>query len=162
MAGIRTLVISQLLPLLEEDPAHQLHLAKKYEIQDWVRSAAEKLIRRNKPLGEREFEMLDQQIVLKIASVRECCYPVFRDSDNQYGTVYDEDTTINRWEIHQERGEANVDLSTFNFSCPVPPSLAEGEQTVLESDGPRRSGEFYFEKAVFKVSLTRNKVPNPP
>lgn len=160
MARIRTVVISRLLPLLEDDPAHQWNLAKTYEIHDWVRPALERLVRRSKPLQEREFEMLDQETLLEVAAVRERCYPVFRDSDDQwqYAVHTAEDTTINRWEFRQERGEVNVDLSTLDFSCPALLSRAQEEPVALAQDGPWKSGEFYFEKVVFKVSSVRRPV----
>lgn len=158
MARIRTVVIDRLLPLLKDDPAHQWNLAKNYDIHHWVQPAVEKLIRQSKPLQEKEFEMIDKGTLLKVAAVRECCYPVFRDSDvDLYGQI---DNTINRWEIRQERGEGLVDLSTLDLSCPQPPSHTQDEPTSVAQDGPWKSGEFYFEKVVFKVSSIRRIIFN--
>ncbi|KAF9445058.1 hypothetical protein P691DRAFT_735574 [Macrolepiota fuliginosa MF-IS2] len=164
MATVRKTAIKGLLPLLGDDAAHQWKLAKKYDIHDWVQPALEKLVRRNQPLTVKEFESLDQRTLLGVAAVRESCYPVFYDSDRQYGDFrYSENTTIGRWEIREGRGEISVDLESFNFNCPSP-SLQHGINEIVtsEDDGPSKSGEFYFEKVVFKVEDRLYRVPNQP
>lgn len=156
MPTIRKTAIEYLLPLLEDDPAYKWNLSKKYDISDWTRPALEKLVRRNSPLGSREYQMLDRETLLKVAAVRESCYPVFYDSDSRYGNFSSENHTIGHWDIRQERGETIVDLDPFNFDCPSPSLQSElDEYTTSGHDGLRKSGEFYFEKVVFQVSLVR-------
>jgi hypothetical protein len=151
---VRTKAVDGLRPLLVEDPTYQLVLAKKYHIDDWVRPALESLIRRSPPLGNREFEMLDQEILLKIAALRERCYPVFRDSDNRYGASYQEDTTIGHWDVLQERGDVSINLDHVNFTVsPSPDFRTVSEGATSQGEGDQRDGEFYFEKIVFKVKV---------
>ncbi|KAF9443656.1 hypothetical protein P691DRAFT_797152 [Macrolepiota fuliginosa MF-IS2] len=163
MIRVREIAIERLVPLLKDDPAHQWDLAKKYEIQDWVRPALERLIRRSLPLSNREVEMLDQETLLKLAAARESCYPVLRDSDpSRYGYINGEDTAIGHWVIRQERGQINVNLDTITFNCPISLKDNEDQPFTLAIDGPRRNGEFYIEKVVFQVEDDLYKVPNQP
>jgi len=128
-----------------------------------VQPALEKLVRRNQPLTTKEFESLDQRTLLGVAAVRESCYPVFYDSDRQYGTYSNENTTIGRWEVREERGEISVDLDSFSFDCPSPSLRHEISEIMTSEDGgPSKSGEFYFEKVVFKVEDRFYRVPNQP
>ncbi|KAF9442816.1 hypothetical protein P691DRAFT_680769, partial [Macrolepiota fuliginosa MF-IS2] len=160
---IRKMAIERLAPLFKDDPTHKLHLAMKYDVSNWLRPALDTLVRRNPPLGTRELQILGQDTLLKIAALRECCYPVFHDTDIRYNSPFAQNYTIDRWDILPERGEIMINLDPSHFYCPPPASWRGQEDTVSESSGPCKSGEFFFEKVVFKVGLDRfYKVSNQP
>ncbi|KAF9447811.1 hypothetical protein P691DRAFT_730852 [Macrolepiota fuliginosa MF-IS2] len=163
MTRMRKMAIEQLAPLFNDDPAHKWNLAKKYGIHDWVRPALERLIRRGSSLGNREFEMLDQETLLKLGAIRESCYPVLRDSDpNRYGSHSGKNTAIDHWDIRQQRGQISVTLNSSIFTCPTPPKHSADQVLVPVTDGPKRNGEFYVEKVVFQVEDNLYKVSNQP
>ena len=148
MSRVRKIAINYLVPYLKDDPAHKWSLAKLYEIQDWIQPALECLVRRDAPLGRREYQLLDQKMVLEIGALRESCCPTLQDTTQNY---FGNDNII-RWEIKQERGQVDVDLSTVEFVCHDPqlfPSLDDNR--IQDDDQRQRNGQFFFEKVVFKV-----------
>ncbi|KAF9446548.1 hypothetical protein P691DRAFT_803840 [Macrolepiota fuliginosa MF-IS2] len=162
MTRVREIAIEHLVPLLDDDPAFKWYLAKKYEIHDWVRPALERLIRRGPSLGNREFEMLDQETLLKLGAARESCYPVLRDTDpNLYGSYTEENTTIGHWDIRQ-RGEINVNLDSIIFTRPTPPEHSAHQVLVPEINDLKRNRFFYIENVVFRVEDNLYKVSNRP
>ncbi|KAF9446547.1 hypothetical protein P691DRAFT_776789 [Macrolepiota fuliginosa MF-IS2] len=163
MIRIRRMANEHLVSLLDDDPAHKWNLANKYGVRGWVLPALKKLVRRNRPLGNREFEMLDQETLLKLGAIRESCYPVLHDSDpGRYGYYDNENTTIGHWDIRQQRGQINVDLDSTIFTCPTPSEHSADPVLVPATDSPKRNGEFYVEKVVFQVEDNLYKVSNQP
>ncbi|KAJ3573832.1 hypothetical protein NP233_g2178 [Leucocoprinus birnbaumii] len=151
MGRVRSTAINHLVPDLEDDPSYRWKLAKQYDIEDWIQPALDKLIRRNESLGLRDLQFLDLDTVLRIAAVRESCYPVFAD-------------TQSGWELKSERGQMSIDLSGVEFICPTPPShnSFDGTNDQEENEGARRNGQFFFEDMVFKVEDELYQVPNRP
>lgn len=148
MSRVRKIAINHLVPYLKDDPAHKWSLAKLYEIQDWIQPALECLVRRDAPLGRREYQLLDQKMVLEIGALRESCCPMLRDTTQSY---FGNDNII-RWEIKQERGQVDVDLSTVEFVCHDPQLFPSLDDNCIQDDDQRqRNGQFFFEKVVFKV-----------
>ena len=148
MNRVKNIAIDHLISYLEDDPAYKWNLAKRYEIQDWIQPALERLIKRNAPLGRREYQLLDQKTILEIGALRELCCPIFR------GYYFDSssDDTIVGWEMIKERGKVNVDLSSVRFVCSNSPQPSSLDESCIQDDDQRqRSGQFFFEKVVFKV-----------
>ena len=149
MSRVKNIAIDHLVPYLEDDPAHQWSLAKLYEIQDWIQPALERLVRRDAPLGRIEYELLDQKTVLEIGALRELCCPTPQRANIFNG---DYDDNIAGWQMIQERGQLNVDLSSVEFVCPNPPQSSSLDESCIQDDDQRqRNGQFFFEKVVFKV-----------
>ena len=148
MSRVKNIAIDHLVLHLEDDPAHKFSLAKLYEIRDWIQPALEQLVRRDAPLGRREYQLLDQKTVLGIGALRELCCPILQDYYHYDGGG----DNIVGWEMIKERGQVNVDLSSVTFDCPNPsqPSSLD-ESCVQEDDQRQRNGQFFFEKVVFKV-----------
>jgi len=151
MSRVKNITIDHLVSYLEDDPAYKWSLAQRYEIQDWIQPALERLIRRNAPLGRREYQLLDQKTVLGIGALRELCRPTFR---GYYHYDSGSDDTIVDWEMIEERGQVNVDLSSVGFVCSNPPQPSSLDESCIQDDNQRqRNGQFFFEKVVFKVHI---------
>jgi len=149
MSGVKNIAIDYLVPYFEDDPAHKWNLAKLYEIWDWIQPALECLVRRDAPLGRREYQLLDQKTALEIGALRELCCPILRKISRHDGSSED---IIVGWEMVEERGKVNVDLSSVEFVCPNPPQPSSLDESCIQDDDQRqRNGQFFFEKVVFKV-----------
>ena len=146
MSGVKNIAIDHLVPFLEDNPAYKWSLAKLYEIRDWIQPALERLVRRDAPLGRREYQLLDQKTVLEIGALRELCCPTIQEFHHGF-----KDTIVS-WSIIQKRGQVNVDLSSVGFICPnIPQPSSLDESCIQDDDQRKRNGQFFFEKVVFKV-----------
>ncbi|KAK2462924.1 hypothetical protein APHAL10511_005122 [Amanita phalloides] len=71
MTEVKTFAIRRMAPLLIESPCLQIHLAKTYDIGEWLLPGLLGLVRRDKVLDEEDVKLVGLSDALKICALRE-------------------------------------------------------------------------------------------
>jgi hypothetical protein len=99
MDDVRDLSISKMTPLLEPKPAHQIALARRFHVDEWLLPAFKRLVYRNDPVDELDTDELGARSALKVAAIREA----FKFIVNTYnGYNYQ---SSSQWNLESGRGE---------------------------------------------------------
>ncbi|EDR07772.1 uncharacterized protein LACBIDRAFT_298314 [Laccaria bicolor S238N-H82] len=101
MDNVRELSISNLTPLLECKPAHQIALARRFHVDEWLLPAFKGLVYRDKPVDELDMDELGARTALKVAAIRE---EFLRLTTTTYRNGYGNQTT-SQWNLESGRGE---------------------------------------------------------
>ncbi|PFH47377.1 hypothetical protein AMATHDRAFT_6818 [Amanita thiersii Skay4041] len=73
MEAIRNLAIKSMQPQLANHPSLKVHLAKHYDVKDWLVPGLVKLVQRKRPLDEDDVQLIGLTDALKVAALREDC-----------------------------------------------------------------------------------------
>lgn len=99
MDNVRELSISKMTPLLESKPAHQIALARRFHVDEWLLPAFKRLVYRQDPMDELDTDELGPRSALKVAAIREA----FKFVVNTYNG-YDYQSS-SQWNLESGRGE---------------------------------------------------------
>ena len=99
MDNVRELSISKMTPLLESKPAHQIALARRFHVDEWLLPAFKRLVYRDDAVDELDTDELGTRSALKVAAIREA----FRLVMNTYNGYSYQSTS--QWNLESGRGE---------------------------------------------------------
>ena len=87
-------------PLLESKPAHQIALARRFHVDEWLLPAFKRLVYRKEPVDELDMHELGARTTLKVAAIREA----FHLTANTYRNGFGNQTTP-QWNLESGRGD---------------------------------------------------------
>ncbi|PFH50452.1 hypothetical protein AMATHDRAFT_145051 [Amanita thiersii Skay4041] len=127
---IVTLAVERMAPLLAEKPSLQIHLAKQYQITEWMLPGLSKLIQSDRALNEKDVELIGLSDALKAISLRETLRP---GNSRCYNCSIQVGSTIQV----QPKDITYQICTAFNFSLPVSTPSTKG--SIKGKKGPSTS-----------------------
>ncbi|KAF8638107.1 hypothetical protein AX17_002447 [Amanita inopinata Kibby_2008] len=96
MPKAKALAVAEMTSLVAKNPAFLVHMARKYEVEDWLMAGVHRLVVRPQPIKKEDVELIGLDDALEIMACREACQPKSFLSD--------------QW-VMKERGRVSWDFS---------------------------------------------------